>query len=85
VGEGCAVFEAVHGSAPDLAGKRLANPTAIVLSTAELLRYIGQEAAGEAIEHAVHEALADPAARTRDIGGHATLDQLTDAIVERLG
>jgi isocitrate dehydrogenase (NAD+) len=84
VGEGCAVFEAVHGSAPDLAGKRLANPTAVILSAAMLLRHVGEAAAAAAVERAVAEALADPANRTRDLGGSADLDRATAAVIERL-
>jgi isocitrate dehydrogenase (NAD+) len=85
IGENCAVFEAVHGSAPDLAGKRLANPTALVLSSAELLRYLGEGQAAAHIEQAVHAVLAEPANHTRDLGGSADLDQITRAIVERIG
>jgi isocitrate dehydrogenase (NAD+) len=84
VGEDCAVFEAVHGSAPDIAGKRLANPSALILSAAMMLRYLGETAAAEAVERAVHAALADPRQRTRDLGGSASLDQITDAILEHL-
>ena len=84
VGDDCAVFEAVHGSAPDLAGKRVANPTAVMLSGAELLRHVGQAPAAARIEAAVHAALAEPACRTRDVGGSASLDRFTDAVLERL-
>jgi len=84
VGEGCAVFEAVHGSAPDIAGKRLANPTAILLSTAEMLRHLGERDAAGRMERAVHATLAEPAQRTRDLGGTATLDEITRAIIDRL-
>jgi isocitrate dehydrogenase (NAD+) len=84
VGDRCAVFEAVHGSAPDIAGKRLANPSAMLLSTALMLRHLGEAAAGEALEGAVHAALADPATRTRDLGGSANLDRFTDAVIEHL-
>jgi isocitrate dehydrogenase (NAD+) len=84
LGDRCAVFEAVHGSAPDIAGKRLANPSAILLSTVELLRHLGESAAGAALERAVHAALADPATRTRDLGGGADLDRFTDAVIEHL-
>jgi isocitrate dehydrogenase (NAD+) len=84
LGDRCAVFEAVHGSAPDIAGKRLANPSAVLLSTAEMLRHLGERAAGDALERAVHAALGDPAARTRDLGGTAGLDRFTDAVIGRL-
>jgi len=85
VGDDCAVFEAVHGSAPDIAGKRLANPVALILSAAQMLRYLGDTEVASRIEAAVDEALCDPSARTRDIGGEAGLDRVTDAICERLG
>jgi len=84
LGDRCAVFEAVHGSAPDIAGKRLANPSAVLLSTAELLRHLGERAAGDRLERGVHAALADPAVRTRDLGGTAGLDRFTDAVIGRL-
>jgi len=83
-GERCAVFEAVHGSAPTLAGKRLANPTAIILSLAELLRHIGLADAGANVRRAVYTTLADPANHTRDLGGNADLDHITRAIIENL-
>jgi isocitrate dehydrogenase (NAD+) len=85
VGEHCAVFEAVHGSAPDIAGKRIANPSAMLLSTVMLLRHLGESRAADTIEHAVHAALADPASRTRDLGGPADLDQFTETVIGRLG
>ena len=84
LGEGCAVFEAVHGSAPDIAGKRLANPAAVILSAAMLARHLGELARAAAIERAVAAALADPANHTRDLGGSADLDRVTRAIVDRL-
>ncbi|HVP28125.1 MAG TPA: isocitrate dehydrogenase (NAD(+)) [Myxococcota bacterium] len=84
VGEQCAVFEAVHGSAPDIAGKRLANPCAVVLSMVEMLRHLDEERIAHNITRAVHATLADPANRTGDLGGKATLDQITQAIIDHL-
>jgi isocitrate dehydrogenase (NAD+) len=84
IGESCAVFEAVHGSAPDIAGKRLANPTALVLSAAMMLRHLGDGARAARIEAAVTSALADPKNHPRDLAGTADLDAVTRAIVERL-
>jgi isocitrate dehydrogenase (NAD+) len=84
LGESCAVFEAVHGSAPDIAGKRLANPAAVTLSAAMLARYIGEAGKAAAIERAVAAALADPANHSRDLGGNADLDHVTRAIVDLL-
>jgi isocitrate/isopropylmalate dehydrogenase len=84
IGESCAVFEAVHGSAPDIAGKRLANPTALILSAAMLVRHLGEGGKASAIERAVHATLADPAHHTRDLGGKADLDRVTRAIIDHL-
>jgi len=85
LGERCAVFEAVHGSAPDIAGKRVANPTAVILSGAMLARHLGEDAKAAAIERAVAAALADPKNHSRDLGGDADLDRVTRAIVAALG
>jgi isocitrate dehydrogenase (NAD+) len=85
VGDDCAVFEAVHGSAPDLAGKRIANPVAVILSTAEMLRHLGEERIAHAMTRAVHATLAEPEHRTRDLGGTAGLDAITRAIIDHLG
>jgi isocitrate/isopropylmalate dehydrogenase len=84
VGADCAVFEAVHGSAPDIAGKRVANPSAMLLSTAMLLRHLGETRAAASLEHAVHAALGDPARRTRDLSGPANLDEFTATVIEHL-
>jgi len=84
VGNDCAVFEAVHGSAPDIAGKRLANPSAVILSAAEMLRHLGEDRAAHALVRAVHATLAEPEHRTGDLGGPATLDGITDAILGHL-
>ena len=84
VGTHCAVFEAVHGTAPDIAGKRLANPSAVILSAAEMLRHLGEDRAAHALVRAVHATLAEPEHRTGDLGGPATLDGITDAILGHL-
>ncbi|HTM21136.1 MAG TPA: isocitrate/isopropylmalate family dehydrogenase [Kofleriaceae bacterium] len=78
---GCAIFEAVHGTAPDIAGQGLANPTALMLSAALLLDHIGQGEAAERLRRGVATALADPASRTRDLGGQAGTAAFTDAVV----
>jgi isocitrate dehydrogenase (NAD+) len=84
IGDDCAVFEAVHGSAPDIAGKRVANPVALILSAAAMLRHMGEADAAANVERAVETSLLDPANRTRDLGGSAGLDAITDAIVGNL-
>lgn len=79
-----AYFEPVHGSAPDIAGKGIANPVGTILSAAMLLDHVGQPEAARRVEAAVLRALAD-GIRTRDLDGDATTDQMTDAIIVRLG
>jgi isocitrate dehydrogenase (NAD+) len=85
VGDDVAVFEAVHGSAPDIAGKGLANPTAVILSSVEMMKHLGELNAATRIEAAVHATLLEPLLRTRDLGGNATTDEFTKAVIERLG
>ncbi len=84
MGEDCAVFEAVHGSAPDIAGRGLANPTAVILSGVQMLHFLGESDAATRVEKAVHAALAKPENRTRDIGGEADLRGITDGIIAEL-
>jgi isocitrate dehydrogenase (NAD+) len=84
IGSECAVFEAVHGSAPDLAGKGIANPTAVIRSAAQLVAHLGETKAAARIENAVVTALFDPANQTGDLGGKATTSELTDAILQNL-
>jgi isocitrate dehydrogenase (NAD+) len=84
VGDSCALFEAVHGSAPDIAGKGFANPTAVILSCGMMLRHLGEKAAAQRIENAVYAALAEPANHTRDLGGSAGTDAFTRAVIARL-
>jgi isocitrate dehydrogenase (NAD+) len=85
VGDDVAVFEAVHGSAPDIAGKGLANPTAVILSCVEMMKHLGELSAATRIEAAIHATLAEPLLRTRDLGGKATTDAFTRSVIERLG
>jgi tartrate dehydrogenase/decarboxylase / D-malate dehydrogenase len=75
------MFEPVHGSAPDIAGKGIANPIGQIWSGAMMLRHLGQEEAAGAVENAITQALARPEARTPDIGGNAKTKQMSDAIV----
>jgi 3-isopropylmalate dehydrogenase len=83
IGPGTAVFEPVHGTAPDIAGQGVANPTAAVLSAAMLLDFLGEDAAAESVRAAVETTLA-AGPRTPDLGGEATTEAVTDAIVQRL-
>ena len=82
---GLAIFEAVHGTAPDIAGKGVANPTALMLSAALLLDHVDQSEAAARLRQAVATALADPASRTRDLGGRADTATYTDAVVAATG
>ena len=85
IGARYAVFEAVHGSAPDIAGKGLANPIAIIRSAALLLDHVGQREAARRVETAVERTLAARRGLTRDLGGPGTTRSLTDAIIANLG
>ncbi len=78
------MFEPVHGSAPDIAGKGVANPVATVWAAAMMLEHLGHADAARAVERAIEEALADPGSRTPDLGGPASTRQAADAIVEAI-
>jgi isocitrate dehydrogenase (NAD+) len=80
-----AVFEAVHGSAPDIAGKGLANPVAVVRSAAMLLDHIGERAAAARIERSVVKTLEAGAGLTRDLGGDGTTATIAEQLVKNLG
>jgi isocitrate dehydrogenase (NAD+) len=82
---GVGVFEAVHGTAPDIAGHDKANPTALLLSAVLMLHHLDEDAKAQRIMQALWTALADGSARTADLGGSATTTQFTDAIVRALG
>jgi isocitrate dehydrogenase (NAD+) len=84
VGEKLAVFEAVHGTAPDIAGKGLANPTALVLSGVLMLRFLGEKDAADRVENAVRNVLAEGQIRTGDLGGKSTTGEYTRAVLDRL-
>jgi isocitrate dehydrogenase (NAD+) len=83
LGETIGVFEAVHGSAPDIAGKGIANPTALLLSALLMLRHIGEGAMADRIMQAMSATLSD-GVRTRDLGGTATTSAYAEAICQRL-
>jgi len=78
------VFEAVHGSAPDIAGKQLANPTALLLSAVLMLRHIDEGAAADRIMQALAAVLTAGTVRTRDLGGTASTLEFADAVIEHL-
>lgn len=83
IGEDYAVFEPVHGSAPDIAGQDKANPTAMLMSAIEMLNYIGENEAGRRIRLALFDTL-DAGIKTVDLGGNASCSEFTQAIVDRL-
>jgi len=85
IGEGgIAVYEAVHGSAPDIAGRNLANPTALLLSGVMMLRHLGEHEPAQRIEKAVLAVLAEGQHMTGDLGGKATTSEITGAIIDKL-
>ncbi len=84
LGDGIGVFEAVHGTAPDIAGRNLANPTALLLSALLMLRHIGEVSHAERIRQALTRVLTERKVLTRDLGGRATTSEYADAIAREL-
>jgi isocitrate dehydrogenase (NAD+) len=84
LGKGVALFEAVHGTAPDIAGKGVANPTAVTLAAAELCDHVGQRDVARRIRDAITGTLANDTERTRDLGGRGDTRTFTDAVCRRL-
>jgi isocitrate dehydrogenase (NAD+) len=81
MGEKIAVFEAVHGTAPDITGKGLANPTALLMSAILMLRHIEEVAAANKVEDALHKVYREGTHLTRDVGGTASTAEFTDAVI----
>lgn len=84
VGDGIAVFEAVHGTAPDIAGQGVANPLAVLLSGLLMMRYMGEHKVADRIERSIHDVLSKGEHVTRDLGGNANTATFTDAIIDNL-
>jgi isocitrate dehydrogenase (NAD+) len=84
LGEKAALFEAVHGTAPDIAGKNLANPTALLMSAIMMLRHIDEQPAADRIEAALNKVLEKREKVTRDLGGKSSTHEFTDAIIAAL-
>ena len=86
IGDDFAVFEAVHGSAPDIAGKGIANPLAIIMSSVMMLNHIHEEKLAATIKAAYDTVLSesDPKTLTKDLGGTATTDQFADALIAKM-
>lgn len=84
IGEDVAIFESVHGSAPDIAGKNIANPTAMILSSCLMLDYMNEHEAASKIRTAIEEVLSDEQNFTKDLGGHLSTTDFTQKIVEAI-
>lgn len=84
IGDGAAIFEAVHGSAPDIAGKNIANPTSVILASIQMLEYLGMQDKAERIREAVRATIESGDRVTRDLGGTASTSEFTQAIIDRL-
>lgn len=84
IGDGAAIFEAVHGSAPDIAGKNIANPTSVILASIQMLEYLGMQDKAERIREAVRATIESGDRVTRDLGGSASTSEFTQAIIDRV-
>ncbi|MED7772416.1 isocitrate dehydrogenase [Aeromonas dhakensis] len=84
IGDGAAIFEAVHGSAPDIAGKNIANPTSVILASIQMLEYLGMQDKAERIREAVRTTIESGDRVTRDLGGNASTSEFTQSIIDRL-
>ena len=84
LGENCAIFEAVHGSAPDIAGKNMANPTALLRSALLMVRHLGEHEASTQIRNALERVYSHPEKLTRDVGGKAGTTEFADAVIEEM-
>ncbi|EKB20714.1 isocitrate dehydrogenase [Aeromonas veronii] len=84
IGDGAAIFEAVHGSAPDIAGKNIANPTSVILASIQMLEYLGMQDKAERIREAVRATIESGDRVTRDLGGTASTSEFTQAIIDRM-
>ena len=84
IGNDGALFEPVHGSAPDIAGKGIANPIAMILSAVMMLKYLGENESGEKLENAILKLLTEAKVLTGDLGGNATTNEVTNEIIKLL-
>jgi isocitrate dehydrogenase (NAD+) len=84
IGKSCAIFEAVHGTAPDIAGKGVANPGALMLAACMMLEHFGEDDRARKIRRAIEATIREGKSITRDLGGSASTDQFTDAIIAKL-
>ncbi|MGH8545857.1 MAG: isocitrate/isopropylmalate family dehydrogenase, partial [Gammaproteobacteria bacterium] len=84
IGADTAIFEAVHGSAPDIAGRGIANPTAIMLAAALMLDHLDLSAPASRLRQAIHTVLQKEGIRTRDLGGQASSGEFTRAVIRQI-
>jgi isocitrate dehydrogenase (NAD+) len=84
IGKDAAIFEAVHGSAPDIAGKGLANPSALLLAAAMMLEHVAEHERAERLRNALHATINTDRVRTGDLGGKASTEAFADALIQRL-
>jgi isocitrate dehydrogenase (NAD+) len=84
LGDGCAIFEAVHGSAPDIAGKNMANPTALLRSSLLMLKHLGEHDAEAKIKRALDNVYRSREKLTKDVGGQAGTSQFADSVIEEM-
>jgi len=84
IGDANALFEPVHGSAPDIAGKEIANPSATILSSVLMLEYLGEAGSAKKLEKALNQVLAEGKRITPDIGGNAKTSEMAQAVIEKL-
>jgi isocitrate dehydrogenase (NAD+) len=84
IGDDCAMFEAVHGTAPDIAGKGLANPTALLMSSVLMLDHLGERTTARRIEVALEKVYREAKHTTRDVGGPAGTDEFAEAVIAAL-
>ena len=84
IGDKAAIFESVHGTAPDIAGKNMANPTALLLSAIMMLHHINESDAATRVEAALNKVIQAREVVTRDLGGNASTAEFTDAVIAAL-
>jgi isocitrate dehydrogenase (NAD+) len=84
IGENIAIFEAVHGSAPDIAGKGIANPLALILASEMMLSHVGRHDLAARLQQGIDATLNEDAIRTRDLGGSASTQEFSDALIRRV-
>jgi isocitrate dehydrogenase (NAD+) len=84
LGDHCAIFEAVHGSAPDIAGKDLANPTAVIRSALLMLQHLGENEVAAKIQHGIDEVYRTKENCTRDVGGKAGTMAFANSVIEAM-